>query len=487
MIHLELLYHILSILRLVKHMETLLVILISNSLLILLVLCIEKRHSEIALAWILLLLFFPILGFLLYLMFGTTYKFKLLSKTYSIKKIEKEEEAKYHRNKNHTIKLPTNYYNMRILNEQHLLNELTEGNKVELLIDGEEKFSSLWKDIEKSKEAIYMEYFIFKTKDEIGKQLLNLLEKKLKEGVEVKIIYDRLGNLKTRNKDFKRIKKLGGKVSPYLPSIIFTIFSLNFRLHRKLVIIDHKIAYTGGINIGDDYLGKDKRVHPWRDTSIRITGPSVANYELRFFYDWYYLNQKEELPSLPIHPAKTGTTKLQLISSGPDSYHEYVKNSYLKILAIAKNYLYIETPYFIPDESFINMIKIAKLSGVDIKIIVPGVPDKQFVYEITLSYLEELIESGIEVYTYRGFIHSKVMISDDYITSIGSCNVDSRSFLLNYELNTLIYEKEFTELNKKQFFEDLANSDPLTLEKIEKRSFFSKIYQSLCRLLAPLS
>lgn len=469
-------------------METLLVVLISNSLLILLVLCIEKKHSEIALAWILLLLFFPILGFILYLMFGTTYKFKLLSKTYSIKKIEKEYEEKEPNKKVKKGRVRPNYQSMLSLNEQHLLNELTDGNEVTLLIDGQNKFNSLLKEIKEAKESIYIEYFIFKTKDDIGKTILNLLKEKLKEGVEVKIIYDRLGNLKTKKKDFDELKKLGGQISPYLPSIFFTIFSLNFRLHRKLVIIDHKIAYTGGMNIGDDYLGKDPKIHPWRDTSIRITGPEVSKFELRFFYDWYYLNQKTEiLPYQKEIPQKTGNIKLQLISSGPDSFHEYVKNSYLKILAEAKEYIYMETPYFIPDESFLNMIKIAKLSGVDIKIIVPDVPDKKFVYEITLSYLEELIDLGIEVYTYHGFIHSKVIMSDDYITSIGSCNIDSRSFLLNYELNTLIYDETFTKQNKEQFLQDIKNSGRLTIEKLQNRSFLSKIYQAICRLLAPLS
>ncbi len=471
-----------------------------NLIAVVLLLFFEKKTPTVTLSWLLVLTFMPLLGLLLYFMLGSTYKLKLMTRKYSLEKVEEEyNEAflKFH----HNGSLPKEYRyyeDMILLNEKNSSSLLTFKNDCKLYTDAHQKFDDLLVDIKNAKKSIHIAYFIFKTNDQIGKQLLQLLTEKAKEGVQVKLIYDRLGCLRTHIKDFEMLKEAGGQVLPFLPSLFRTWFHFNYRYHRKIVVIDGKIAYTGGINVGDDYLSKYAHIRPWRDSAIRLVGDSVAIMQLRFLCDWYFLYKQDITNQQPFFiedifdKSITSSTVennmgIQILSSGPDSETSYIKESYIKMIMSAKKYIYIETPYFVPDETFLTVLRMACLSGIDVRIMLPQKPDKPYVYGITLSYAEELLKVGAKIYLREGFLHAKSIVIDDFVTNIGSCNIDIRSFALDYELNALIYQKEFALKNKEAFLEDIKHSRELCLQDMKKRSVFIRAIQKILRLFAPLS
>ena len=471
-----------------------------NLIAVVLLLFFEKKTPTVTLSWLLVLTFMPLLGLLLYFMLGSTYKLKLMTRKYSLEKVEEEyNEAflKFH----HNGSLPKEYRyyeDMILLNEKNSSSLLTFKNDCKLYTDAHQKFDDLLVDIKNAEKSIHIAYFIFKTNDQIGKRLLRLLTEKAKEGVQVKLIYDRLGCLRTHIKDFEMLKEAGGQVLPFLPSLFRTWFHFNYRYHRKIVVIDGKIAYTGGINVGDDYLSKYAHIRPWRDSAIRLVGDSVAIMQLRFLCDWYFLYKQDITNQQPFFiedifdKSITSSTVennmgIQILSSGPDSETSYIKESYIKMIMSAKKYIYIETPYFVPDETFLTVLRMACLSGIDVRIMLPQKPDKPYVYGITLSYAEELLKVGAKIYLREGFLHAKSIVIDDFVTNIGSCNIDIRSFVLDYELNALIYQKEFALKNKEAFLEDIKHSRELCLQDMKKRSVFIRAIQKILRLFAPLS
>lgn len=472
-----------------------------NLIAVFLLLFVEKKNPNVTLSWLLVLTFMPVIGFVLYFMLGSTYKLKLMTHKYSLEKVEVEYNKMFLKLQQEHPELDKKYRqykDMILLNERNASSIFTENNECKLYTDAKDKFEDLFRDIEQAEKTIHVAYFIYKTHDEIGKQLLELLVKKAKEGVKVKLIYDRLGCLKTKLEDFQKLKDAGGEVLAFLPSMYRTWFNLNYRYHRKLVVIDGQIAYTGGINVGDDYLSKYPHISPWRDTAIRIIGESVQVLQLRYLCDWYFLYKQDKKIETPffIDDILEKNTKplptdkkmgIQVLSSAPDSEISQIKESYLKMIMSAKEYVYIETPYLVPDESFLTVLRMACLSGIDVRIILPKLPDKAYVYGISMTYAEELLKVGAKIYLREGFIHAKSVVVDDFVTNIGSCNIDIRSFVLDYELNALIYDKDFALENKKAFFEDIKHSQELKLEEMKKQNIFTRAIQKILRLFAPLS
>ena len=252
---------------------------------------------------------------------------------------------------------------------------------------------------------------------------------------------------------------------------------MNYRNHRKIVVIDGHIGYTGGINIGDEYMGKDKKFGYWRDTHIRIEGTSVYMLQMTFLIDWYY-NTKEVLLNTNYFPRLNnfGNSMIQVVASGPDSDWEAIHYAYFSAICQAKKSIYIETPYFIPDESILKALKSAALSGVDVRIIFPKIADHKIVNIASYSYFDDILKSGGRVYLYeKGFIHSKVIIIDDKITSTGSANMDLRSFMLNFEINAFIYDKEVIDINEGRFFEDMKNSEEINKDEFKNRSIVKRL------------
>ena len=470
---------------------------------------IDKKDTGTTFSWILVFVFLPWLGFLFYLFFGSTKKLKLFSKKYSLERLNEQYQKILEKNidsiKHDDIRYNDfhmeKYKDIIELNAKNAESVYSQDNSVQLLINAKAKYEMMFREIEEAKESINVLYFIIKGKDESGKKFISLLAKKAREGVEVRLIYDTMGFMKTSRKDFKELEEAGGMVYGFLPSVLRTLLQANYRMHRKMVIIDGLIAYTGGINIGDDYLGMDPVKTPWRDTSIRLTGSCVQEIQLTFLSDWTYLDKQiakkkayhskveddKHLKMYFKHPKEIGTTGVQVLLSGPDKVYTTIKDSYLKMINDAKRYVYIQTPYLVPDEATFNALRIAAQSGVDVRIMIPGIPDKKFVYYVSLSFVEELLRNGIKIYTYNGFIHAKTCVFDDAAASIGTANFDMRSFMINYEMNTMIYDSKFSLECKETFLNDIHDSTELSYDQYQKRSWLQKLRESFWRLVSPLA
>lgn len=467
----------------------------------------ENRDPARTVTWLLIFILLPGIGLVMYAFLGRNMRKRRLFKTQQLAdSIKKEKLFKNLERIEEIAKLEQNSINKnKFLNEHEqdyikkrivslLLNTgkfpFTTNNKVSVYIDGNEKFENLIKDIENAKEHIHLEYFIIKDSD-IGRKIKDLLIKKAKQGVSVKILYDDVGCWRFwfHRDFFNEMKNSGIKIVPFLPAKFpFLGGKVNYRNHRKIAVIDGKIGYTGGINIGDEYVGKNKKFGYWRDTHIRIEGTSVYMLQMIFLTDWYYTT-KEAIKDGNYFPKLTeiGSSMVQIIASGPDSHWEYIHYAYFCAIGQAKKSIYIETPYFIPDESLLVSLKSASLSGIDVKIIFPKIADHKMVNNASYSYFDDILRSGGKVYLYnKGFIHSKVIIIDDKIVSTGSANMDLRSFMINFEINAFIYDKKIVERMTNDFINDLGNSEELTLEEFSKRKLGKKVRESIARLFSPI-
>ena len=353
-----------------------------------------------------------------------------------------------------------------------------------------EKFEQLLKDIDQAKNHIHIQYYIIQN-DELGKRFIQALTKKAKEGVKVRVLYDDLGSRALSKKFFKEFREVGGRVEVFFPSKLkYFNPRLNFRNHRKLVIIDGKIGYVGGFNVGNEYLGLDPKFGYWRDTHLRIEGSAVHAIQTRFILDWNQASKHHDIMYQPNYFPKLdskGSIGLQIVTSGPDSEWEQIKNGYIKLISSAKKSILIQTPYFIPDASLFDALRIASLSGIQVKLMIPNKPDHIFVYWATTHYAGELLKAGARVYIYdNGFIHAKMIVVDEEVSSVGTANIDVRSFKLNFEVNAFIYDEGIAKTLTDVFYKDMEVSKELTREMYVKRSKKIRIKESLSRLLAPI-
>lgn len=460
------------------------------------VIFLERRDASSTWAWILVLFFIPGLGFILYILLGQNLTRSKMFQWEDQKKIGVDElianqiTAISERKFSYLSDVEAEYHDLIYL---HLLNNdalLTQDNHVDIFTDGKKKFECLLRDIKNAKDHIHLQYYIFR-KDDIGKKLVNALIEKVKEGVKVRILYDDLGSRRMPKRFFKELRKAGGEVEVFFASKLRIVnLRINYRNHRKLVIIDGRIGYLGGFNIGDEYLGLDDKFGYWRDTHLRIKGGAVLEIQTRFILDWNQASDRHDIPYSPnLFPEdiSTGNVSIQIVSSGPDSEYEQIKNGYIKMIASAKESIFIQTPYFIPDASILDAIRVASLSGVDVRIMIPNKPDHPFVYWATYNYIGEMLKSGVKAYIYdNGFIHAKSIVVDNKISSVGSANIDVRSFRLNFEANAFIYNKEIAAKLTKDFYEDMKLSWELTLEKYQQRSLWVRFKESISRLLSPI-
>ncbi|APC38689.1 cardiolipin synthase [Clostridium estertheticum] len=455
----------------------------------------ERKNPASTWTWLMVLLFLPSIGFILYLFLGQNLKKK---KLFSLKKEEKEnltsiiDKQKEFLSNDALIKTNpflSKYSDVMKLNLCSDNSFYTNNNNVTIFTDGKSKFDQLKKDLEEAKIFIHMEYYIFQN-DNLGGAILEILCRKAKEGVEVKLLYDGMGCLKVHKNFFAPLIEAGGKVSCFFPPFLpYINLRVNFRNHRKICTIDGKCGYIGGFNIGDEYLGLSKKFGFWRDTHLFIQGDALDALQLHFLMDWRFASKENSVFDDKYFPHRPhlGKTGLQIVSSGPDSTWNSIKNGYLKMISKAEKNIYIETPYFIPDDSILEALRIASLSGVDVRIIIPSKPDHPFVYWASTSYMGDLLDSGVKCYTYtKGFLHSKFLSIDGSISSVGTANLDIRSFTLNFEINAFIYDKEITSNLDRFFIDDLKSCDELTLKKYTNRSSIVKFKESISRLLSPI-
>ena len=476
-------------------------ILIIDCISILSLIFLERKKPVEALAWILVVVFLPILGVLLYIFFGDTISLKFQFKFYKNKELDESITTFIDYQKQ-----LLQYQNLPQVKEEYkdilymIMNQnkssYTLDNKVEIIVDGHEYKEKLFNDIKNAKKSICIAYYII-SNNKMGHEFMQLLIDKANEGIEVRVIYDFIGGFFMQYFNryyFKKLKKAGGKVFRFLPSFWSSLLRINYRYHRKMAIIDSKIGYTGGFNIGDEYLGLRKSCTPWRDTQIRVEGDVVFDLLVKYIQDYEYVRSlsknapKEEYEHLftnLVH-SSPGEVCMQLVACGPEIIQEEIKDAYIKMINKASKYVYIQTPYFIPDESIMTALRLAINSGVDVKIIIPGIPDKSSVYLASLSFVYDLLELGIEVYTYNGFIHAKNIIIDDYVVSIGSTNIDVRSFALNFEINSFIFNEKFATHNKEIFLNDIKHSTLYTMEKYKNRPAISRLGSHIFRLFSTI-
>ena len=453
-----------------------------------------KRNIDNTLTWIVILVLVPPLGFILYAMFGRS-----IAKNNMFRVKEKEDRVIKNKILESYVEIESNLdpyldenkdiiYTLANSNNAHF----TADNDVDIYPESNMFFNSLLEELKKAEEYINIQFYIFKD-DRIGKEIIEILKEKAQSGVEVRLLYDAVGGRNLSKKAVKEMKEAGVQVANFFPSFLNIInFNINFRNHRKIVVIDGKVGFVGGFNIGDEYLGRDPKFGEWRDTHIKLTGSCVIDLSMRFLLDWRYTT-KENLDLAKYFTKKrkksTGNVGIQIVSSGPDITElDEIKYGYMKMIQKARDYVYIQSPYLILDKTLMETLKVACLSGVDVRIMIPSKPDHPFVYWASYSYAGELLDYGAKIYTYGedAFLHAKTIVYDDSVASIGTANMDIRSFELNFEVNAFIYSEEKAREQRMIFERDIKNSREITKEIYESRSTYIKMKESISRLLSPV-
>ena len=384
------------------------------------------------------------------------------------------------------VYLPADSLFARFLKEKQI--PVTACNRMTLLKSGRSKFEHLFEDIKKAENYIHLEYFNFRS-DSIAKELFTLLAEKAKEGVEVRVLYDDVGCWNVKDKFFKEMSDAGIEVHAFL-KVAFPVFTskVNYRNHRKIVVIDGKVGFMGGMNIADRYT-KGTSWGTWRDTHFKIIGKGVHGLQAAFLIDWYVvskklLNEKIYYPPLPVY---SDDNIMQICTSGPVGQWRTLLQAAIFTVANAKKYVFIQTPYFLPTEGLNQALQIAALGGVDVRLMLPKRSDTRTANMATHSFIDEMVKAGVKVYFYKpGFLHSKLMVADDELTCIGSANMDFRSFEHNFEINAFVYQPSFAQQMRKVFLHDMHSCERLVPSRWLKRPLKQRIAESFMRLFSPL-
>lgn len=467
-----------------------------NVLLSIVIIFAERRDPRIVWAWLLVLNLIPIVGFILYILIGMDfYKNRL----FRVKEIEdemrkvalKQEKLISSNELNLEDKDLCRFQDLMLYNLEVSDAVLTNNNSVEIITDGTEKFKRLITDIQDAQEYIHIQYYIIQ-KDDVWFEISRELIKKAQEGVCVRVLFDGMGSRKMGRERWEMLRTCGIAVGEFFPPILGRLhLRINYRNHRKIVVIDGRVGYLGGFNIGKEYLGQVKKYGYWRDTHLRIEGAAVTTLAVRFALDWNYattenLFQENKLFQVPEYK-ESGKNSIQIVSSGPDSTYQQIRDNYLRLIHKAQSHIYIQTPYFVPDEAILTGLKVAAKSGVDVRLMVPCKPDHPIVYWATFSYMGELLEAGARCYVYNnGFLHGKVISVDREVCSCGTANMDIRSFKLNFEVNAMIYGGEVCGEMEDLFHKDLESCTEVTLEQYRKRALWIKYKEGFSRLFSPV-
>lgn len=454
----------------------------------------EKRSPFKTIAWILVLILVPLIGLVFYLFFGQEYRKQKLFSRRGVKSLRKIRSlsTKQLREIEHTDL----HLSVEILERKNiirlLLNNsdslLTTGNQLKILNNGKETFDAILKAINNARHHIHLEYYIIDN-DKIGKKVIDLLKEKSRQGVEVRIIVDDVGSWSLKEKFFENLRESGIEIYPFMEVRFPRLTSkVNFRNHRKILIVDGKIGFTGGINIADRYIDGIPKIGVWRDTHLQITGDAVATMQVVFAADWYFVIN-ENLTGEKFFPplSEKNGTPVQITASGPDSDWESMEQAYLSAILNAKESVYITSPYLMPPQTIVSALKTSALSGVDVRIIIPEKSDAVTSKWCSFSYVEQFLEAGIKIYFYqKGFIHSKTLMIDNIFSTVGTTNLDFRSLETNFEINAFVYEEKFTRQLRKHFMNDLKSSREIKLSEWKKRSWRFKLRESLAHIVSPM-
>lgn len=466
----------------------LVVVYILISLITILRVLMDNRQPDRTMAWILVLVFLPVVGIVLYYFFGQNMRKERMISQKSLDELSKRSMLEFAEQEN--LHLPENYKPLMRLFANQSLSLPFKDNFTDIFTHGSDFFLTLIKDIGNAKHHIHLDFYIF-ADDALGRLIADMLIDKAREGVEVRLIYDDVGCWRVKKSFFNRMKQAGVRVFPFMP-VHFPAFTskVNYRNHRKLCVIDGETGYIGGMNIALRYI-KGTRKQPWRDTHLRIKGGAVYAIQRAFLVDWYFVSRRllTERTFYPdISPIIKNDCVAQVVTSSPASAWPDIMQGYVRILLEARDYVYLESPYFLPTEPVLFAMRTAALAGVDIRLMIPRHSDSKFVEWATHSYLYDAAEAGVKVYLYTtAFNHSKLLVCDDSLCSCGSTNVDFRSFENNSEANIFFYDTDMA-LRMKQVFEnDLRQCVRLEdLPRFRKRPFAIRLWESIIRLFSPL-
>lgn len=448
----------------------------------------KTRTSQGAIAWAVSLVSFPIVSVPLYLVFGRN----RFQGYVTVRRSEKEEFRKIISGlvKSHPREkcaaLEENLASFKALEELAGM-PLVEGNSAQLLVNGRATFEAIFEGILAAKEYILVQFFIVND-DELGRELKDRLIQRAREGVRIYFLYDPVGCIKLPPSYTREMVKAGIETRPFQGvAEKRRRLQINFRNHRKIVLVDGHTAYVGGHNVGDEYLGKHPKLTPWRDTHVKVAGPSVLNVQLSFVEDWYWADQR--IPELcwDLRFPEEGSVRTLVIPSGPADDQETCSLMFTHLINSARKRVWIVSPYFVPDESIMSALKLAALKGVDVRIMIPENPDHKLVYLAAFSYLRETEGTGIKIFRYReGFLHQKVLLVDDRVSAVGTANLDNRSLRLNFELTLLFADREFNERVESMLNEDFTRCRQADAAEFDQRSLLFRVTVKVARLLAPV-
>ena len=452
----------------------------------------DNRQPAKTMAWALVILFVPVVGLVFYFFFGVNHRKERLVSQRSLDQLTKRSMLEFVEQEN--LRVPERHKQLVDLFVNQSFSLPFKDNQIDIMTDGYAFFPELLKDIAQAKHHIHIDMYIIED-DALGYLITDALIDKARQGVLVRVIYDDVGCWKVSHRFFERMREEGIEVAAYLP-VRFPSFTskVNYRNHRKLIIIDGKVGYIGGMNIAIRYV-KGTGEQPWRDTMLRITGGAVYALQRAFLVDWYFVDRtlisdRIYYPQISTMSDEllTNNCLVQVVTSGPTNPYPEIMQGFVRVILAARRYIYIETPYFLPTEAVLFALKTAATAGIDVRLLVPGGSDAWFADWASRSYLREAYEAGVQVYLYEtGFLHSKMMVCDDSLTTCGSTNVDFRSFENNFEANAFIYDEGTALRMKNIFLKDQEQS--VLLGDIPDRihpKFTKRLWESLTRLMSPL-
>ena len=444
-----------------------------------------------SIGWLLIVVILPIIGVIFYILFGINRKkFKFFTLNFNAKRKLYDLNHKSDSIDEFIYKFDADKFSKiaKLLQKSSGFPAVL-GNKIELLDDGEKTFNAIFEAFSKAEKFIHIQYYILE-QGELLDKLISLFTEKIKKGVEIRILYDAFGSSGWKNKSVKHLDELGAKVYPILPMKIGSILStINFRNHRKIAIVDGVIAFTGGMNVSDKYIKAQSDLGVWDDLHLKVEGATVDHLHRIFIKDYYFASNEVLLTDekyLPIQKEK-GDSLVQIISGGPDHTYLSVLHQYIMMIHTAEESIYIENPYFIPNKALLEALKMAVLRGVDVKIMVPKNNDSKLAKHSMYSNFEDLLQTGVNIYELVDkFSHSKLIIVDEEIVSVGSGNFDYRSFEYNYEVNTLIYDHKIAKIVSEDFKNSLKKCKVLDYNSFKNRSLQIKLLEGCAKIFSPL-
>jgi len=445
------------------------------------ILLLEHRRPAQMAAWMFIAIVLPFIGFIGYLLIATDFTRRKLRRRL-------EHHGQGHKAAQLIIKEAAD--SLPLPNRLERLSQFpaTAGNRVKVLTDGKAAFAAMLAVLHKAERHIHLDYYTIRD-DGVGRDFLEVLVQKAEHGVEVRIVYDGIGSLELTDRYILKLKAAGARIVPFLPPRVALLDRrLNYRNHRKILVVDGAVGFLGGINIGDEYIGGDKRLGFWRDTHLQLEGPSVSHLQELFIQDWAFA-AKERLQLSLYAGTKTFESGegVLIVPSSPGRSQRYIRDVIFSALSSAESRIFLTTPYYIPDPAIRMALRTAALSGIDVRLIIPGIADTKLVLLATLSYVQELLDAGVKVYRYeKGFIHAKVLIVDHTAASVGTANLDLRSLNSNFELNAVLFDRASIARLERDFLTDMRDSRILDRNRFAARPKAQKLKESLASLLSPL-